>query len=447
MSDRNRFAHPFAHIFARIAALAAWAVVGLILQSTVVRRADAQTNDSSGPPLDTIPTYFDELVPSRAPNAPPSLNTNRAPIMSMLDKMGLARSLDEARINIFGYAEASYTYNADNPARQLNLGRVFDINDNRIQINQLDLHIERKADPHQFDLGGRIELLYGTDSRFIHSSDFIDYGNKETTSTSSSGLYRGPEYQFDIPQIYFDLTLPVGEGIRLRFGKFLFFKQIDPNASVFYSHSFTFGAALPFTLTGITGEYRINDRLTIEGGFSRGWGQTFTDTNGAIDGLGRVRYKLGDATDLSFALIVGPELFGDNSHYRAVFDGTLTYSVDEHLTLLFDGVYGYQAEPSGATSDQWYGLSTYAVYKVNDALNVNSRAEFYRDEEGFTTGIRQTLFEATLGLTITPFATDPIGQNFKIRPEIRYDYSTARYFNGLTDHGQFTMAIDAYFDY
>ena len=98
--------------------------------------------------------------------------------------------------------------------------------------------VERMVDltSHQFDVGGRVELLYGGDARFIHSNGILD----------SQDFFRGPELQFDVPQVYVDVAVPLGNGVRVRAGKFLFFKQIDPNASVFYSHSYTFGAALPF---------------------------------------------------------------------------------------------------------------------------------------------------------------------------------------------------------
>ena len=383
---------------------------------------------------DTTPKYLDESLPSSlAPGAPESLNTNRAPLMSFLDQAGVARPLDDARINIKGWIEGSYNYNFNNPAKSLNLGRVFDINDNRGQINQFNVTIERQADLKQWDVGGMVEMFYGTDGRFTTSSDFLGNG--------------GSEYYYDIPQLYVDVTAPIGNGLRIRFGKFLFFKQIDPNASVFYSHSFAFSGALPFTLTGITAYYPISENLSIEGGFSRGWGQTLTDNNGAIDGLGRIRYRINSQAEATFALICGPELNKDNSHYRTTLDGTLSYQATKDLTLLADAVYGFQAQPTGTADDQWYGISGYAVYKCCPMANFNLRGEFYRDEEGFTTGVGQTLFEVTAGLTITPFPSSPMGWNLKVRPEVRWDYSTRGFFNGLTEHSQVTVGIDAYFDF
>jgi len=434
---------------ARAAALALSASAAFLFLPQATRAGERPADDPSPLTLENQPQYLDENLPSLAPSAPRSLNTSRAPLMGLLDGAGIAPTLDDARINIFGHAEVGYTYNFDRPAKDLNLGRVFDVNNDDVQMNQLDLNIERKLDlkAGQWDVGGRVEFLYGTDARFIHSSGFFDYGQGSAASSNSKSVAPGPEYQFDIPQIYADLGIPIGNGLRLRAGKFLFFKQIDPNASVFYSHSFTFGAALPFTLTGTTLYYPISDQLSVEGGISRGWGQTLKDNNGAIDGLGRIRYSSEDhKTDISLALISGPELDHDNTHYRTVVDATLTTQVTDHLTLLFDGVYGYQAL-AGGTNSAWYGVSAYAVCSLNDYLTVNGRGEWYRDEEGFTTGIHQTLYEATLGLTLTPFPTNDLGRNLKIRPEVRYDYSNRHFFDGLSRHDQTTFAIDAYFDF
>ncbi len=364
----------------------------------------------------------------------------RAPLMAALDQTGVGEALDAARINIYGHIEGSYTWNFDNPAKSLNIGRVFDIKHNDPEVNQADLNIERTVDltSHQFDIGGRLELMYGTDARFIHSSGLLD----------GQDFFHGPEYQFDIPQVYLDFGVPLGDGLRIRVGKFLFFKQIDPNASVFYSHSFTFGAALPFTLTGASGLYNINDQWSIEGGFSRGWGQSLRDNNGAIDGFGRIRYSPSDKTNLTLAFISGPEDDGDNSHYRDAVDLTLTQALGENLTFLLDSVYGNDAagSPTGGNAN-WYGVAGYLVLKLDDHISLAGRGEWYRDEEAFTTGVAQSLFEATVGVTITPFPSNPTASFFKIRPEVRYDYATRDYFDGLTKHDQLTAAVDAIFNF
>jgi hypothetical protein len=362
-----------------------------------------------------------------------------SPLMSLLDQIGIGRPLEAANIRLFGHVEGSYTWNFDNPARDLNVGRVFDLENNHATVNQLDFNVERPVDLtlHRFDVGGRIEMLYGSDSRFIHSNGLLD----------TDDFFNGPEYQFDLPQAYIDLAVPLGNGIRVRAGKFLFFKQIDPSSSVFYSHSFSFGAALPFTLTGITGYYPITKQLSIEAGISRGWDQSIKDNNGAIDGLFRIRNEVNEQLSLSLAAIVGPELDHNNSHYRETLDFTISYTPVDQLTFLMDVILGTQSRSSSQGDANWYGVSGYAVYRFNEFASLGARVEWYRDEEGLTTALSQSLYEATVGVTVTPFARDSVGANFKVRPEFRSDYSSQRFFDGLSRHDQWTFAVDAIFDF
>ena len=441
--------------------------------------------------MDLRPVYAQAgTVPPSAtvPVAPAAPAPGERPLMTLLGKTPAGDFLHRYDINVYGWIEGSYTYNFDNPPRtpstaanpsanhlgRLNIGRQFDIEDEDFLVNQLDLTVERKVDltSHQFEVGGRIDFLYGTDARFIHSNGMFD----------DVGYPNGPQYQFDIPQLYADIAVPVGNGLRIRVGKFEFFKPIDPNASAFYSHTFLYsaggqsssdprvqsllaGSALPFTLTGVSGFYPVNKQLSVELGISRGWDQSLEDNNGAIDAFGRINYALSGRTKLSFAFVSGPEVNFDNSHYRTVGDLSLVHTVNDQLAVLFDAVYGVQARPGTfivpavnpvthqdasfpVSSDaHWEGISGNVVYRVNKYVSAAGRLEWYRDEEGFTTGQHQTLYEATVGLTISPFPDSANGAGFKVRPELRYDYCDHRYFEFLTRHHQLTAAVDAIYNF
>jgi hypothetical protein len=381
------------------------------------------------------------------PAAPPA---QHRPLMSALERAGLSGPLEEARVRVFGHVEAGYTFNPDDPALDLNLGRTFDTEANQFVFNQLDLNVERTVNlsTSEWDVGGRVEFLYGGDARFLHSNGMFD----------NQDFFDGPENQFDIPQLYADVNVPVGNGLRVRAGKFLFFKQIDPNASVFYSHSYTFGGALPFTLTGVTGYYEFNDQWSVEAGISRGWGQSLEDNNDMISPMGRVRYKASDRTNFALLFITGPEMDDNNGAYRTAVDFVGSHQVTDRLTVLFDLVYGRQASPqdallfpdaAGSDDADWYGVAGYAIYRVDDRFSVAGRLEWFRDDEGFVpvTAVPQDLFEATLGLTITPMPADETWRNLKVRPEIRYDWSNEDYFDGLTSDNQFTAAVDVIFNF
>jgi hypothetical protein len=228
--------------------------------------------------------------------------------MLLLDRVGVGRPLDDAHINLYGHVEVGYTHNFARPPvlhfhnRRLglefdsvhlqNLGRGFDIADNLLLLNQLDLTIERVVDASKkrWDVGGRAELLYGADAELVHANGLGEHFNVRTL----------PDYQFDPLQLYVDVAVPVGNGLRLRFGKFTYFYAIDPNESVFYSHSFTLAsasgagtltqAAVPLTLSGGSAEYYLNDRLTVEGGVSVGWNQALRVRPRALRHFGGYRF-------------------------------------------------------------------------------------------------------------------------------------------------------------
>ncbi len=359
-------------------------------------------------------------------------------------------------------SRGSYNYNFANPAPRLNIGHLFDVQDGDAVVNQLEVNIERTVELYRpFDLGGRIDLLYGSDARFIHSSKmFDDHG------------FPNPQYQFDIPQLYADLTLPIGNGLRLRVGKFEFFKFTDPNESPLFSHTFFYaasgenntsrsistrlGASLPFTLTGITGYYEFSKGMNLEAGVSRGFDQTLTDNNGAIDGFGRLNCSFPGRTSASLALITGPEISGDNTRYRTVADLGVTHAFSDNLLILADGAYGVQSRPafldgvSIGGDAHWYGLNGTAVYRIDRNVSVAAHIEWYRDEQGFTTGAGRgiNLYEATVGFTFRPFPDSDAGRGLKIRPEIRYDFSDKHSFiNTSAGSYQWVAAVDAIYNF
>ena len=447
MFDRRRRS---TRTWAACAAAAALASAGLAGEASAQQRP---TNADAELGIILSQTLYDADAADTA-----GRDAGRRPLMSLLDRVGVGEALDNARLDLYGHVEGSYTYNADDPSPPFNVGRVFDFEHDEPTLNQINLNIERRLNltGDQFDVGGRIDMLYGGDSRFIHANGLFDnYDPQEPGDTED--ITDGPENQFDLVQAYVDFGIPVGNGLRVRAGKFLFFKQIDPNASVFYSHSYTFGAALPFTLTGITGYYDMTDSTSIEVGVVRGWDDALEDDNDRESFVARYRNRISDEFNISLAAITGPEQVDDDAHWRTVVNFVASYQVTSNFTLLLDSIYGYQAGAPGEGASDWYGAAVYGIYKINDYVSAAGRVEYYRDDEGYTTGIAgagpalgfssQSLYEVTAGLTITPFAGDELGQNLKIRPEVRYDYSSEDFFDGFTEDDQLTFAIDAIFNF
>lgn len=428
----------------RAAACAAVSVVGVA--------GVANANGVAGDARPDARLVSSDLTLSSRPVYLQAAATTRPPLMSLLHQIGVGPALDEAKINIGGVIEGSYTHSFTSPPGNLMTGRVFDIEHEDPTLNQVALFVERAvsapdaAKSGNFDIGGRIEWRYGGDSRFIHSVGLFDH----------QGFGDGPDNQWDLTQAFLDFAIPVGNGLVVRVGKQVTpigLEVIDPSGNDFFSHSFLFGYAIPFTHTGVFVTYALTDQLTINGAVTRGWDTSLEDNNGTVDFLGWVQYTVDPQTKFQVSLITGPDQPGNNDDWRTLIDVIVSTKVGDNLTLAVNADYAIEEDSvssvAGSTA-QWFGVAFYAGYEVSKQLSVNARAEYFNDDDGarLTGAVGGTsVWEATLGLEITPFPDSDLGKGLVIRPEIRMDYANKAFFDGGTDHKQFTAAIDAYYKF
>jgi hypothetical protein len=449
----------------------------------IVRAEGTGSNAEDGGVL--RPSYLQQEAatqPGKAPATEPTsapasqaAATPPKPLMAGLDAMGIGKPLEDAGITIGGWIDGGYTISANGDNRHALLaGRVFDTKNNSFVLDQADIYIDRPVDygkaatNHTIDIGGHIELDYGWDTGLVHSSGVFD---NPATLGVTRGQYRSrtsPENQVDILQAYVDIALPIGTGLRIRAGKFvtlLGYEVINPTANPFYSHSYLFGFAIPFTQTGVMGEYKVNDDLVVDGGITRGWNQSSKDNNGGPDFLGGLTYAPQGSDELKkWKLIAnlseGPQGTHDNGDWWTVVDLQAVYTASAAWTFAVNADYGDAPHVPGILgAAQWYGVAGYADWTLNKYLTPNLRLEYYGDSTGFTLGVpaaagtsapnlgRQSLYEATLNVAIKPLPDDNIGSNLVIRPEVRYDYSDKNFFKGGTRHDQFTFGVDAYFTF
>jgi hypothetical protein len=387
---------------------------------------------SSQNSLALTPTvYADDAAAAPAP-------TPAKPLMALLDKTPIGKPLDDWGITISGFIEGGYTYNFDVPHDHTNVGRVFDFEDEDPTLNQLDLAVDRAVDASKgkFDVGFHVEWIYGGDSRLIHSNGLMDNG----------GPGDGPDEQFDLNQAYLTLAIPLGKGVTVTVGKFvtlLGYEYINPTLNPLYSHSYLFGFAIPFTHTGVLAKYNFTDKLAVTAGITRGWEQSLKDNNDAIDATAQIAYTVSDKCTASLTAISGPEETGDNSHYRTVVDGIVTYKFGDNLSVALNGDYGWEAADAatGGHVAQWFGGAGYVAYTLDSHFTINGRVEYFNDDNG-ARGLGTEVYEATLGLAIKPLPNDQYGSGLIFRPELRWDYANDAIFDDANAHDQFTFGAD-----
>jgi hypothetical protein len=369
----------------------------------------------------------------------PAPAETRRPIMALLDQTPLGRTLDDWGIDIYGHIEAGYTYNFDNPSNDQNAFRLFDFQDQKAILDQIDLSIERRVDyrKNKWDVGGLMEWIYGADAGLIHANGVFDWYDGP----------RKPENQFDPTQFYVDVTMPVLNGARLRVGKFanlVGYESINPTADFigFYSRSFVFGSGYPFTHMGALFTFDPCKNVTITAGATRGDEQGFKDNNDAISFLGSLNWVINKDMALYIANSTGPEQTDDNGNYRTTWDATFYWQATDRCSFLANGYFLYDgAGAANGDSGYLYSLALLGSYDMCKEATFKVRGEYFRDQDGVRIPAGTSLYEVTAGLDIIPFASDPWGKNLVFRPEVRFDFSDDNVFDG--ESHQYTFGIDA----
>jgi hypothetical protein len=367
----------------------------------------------------------------------------------------------EPRFKISGWIDSGITLNPAAPDDNQNFGRFFDDRSNEPVLNQATLNLERNLAPQlgQFDWGFKLQLLFGTDARYIHSLGLLD----RAMSTSID--------QPDIPEAYLNLHLPAltEGGLDLKLGKFatpVGFETVDPRSNIFYSHSYIFNFGLPFNHTGALLTLHANGWLDLLGGVTRGVNTSIDDNNDAAGFLAGFGLNLsGGKLLVNAATHIGPETPDNNSDLRYLSDIYLTWKITDKWTSIseFNFIRDNAAEADG------YGAVQYLTYAFNDKITAKVRGEIWRDGNGFyvaswadphdpvrSLGGQPVIDPRTVGGGRTTYGALTIGLDLKptmpksftgliLRPELRVDHSLSdtHPFNDSQDETMFTAALDA----
>jgi hypothetical protein len=231
-----------------------------------------------------------------------------------------------------------------------NLAAFNNYKDN-LQLQQGWLYAEKAIDTSNgFDLGGRIDYVYGTDG-----PDTQAFGTDPSGWDNSWD--NGGAYGHAIPQLYLeggygDLSVKVGH-----FYTIIGYEVVRATGNFFYSHAYTFNFSEPFTHTGALATYKASDDITVWGGYSLGWDSGFDDN--------------GDA-----------------------WLGGASLSLTDDLTLTYASVAGRFAEDRFNGVEKGYMQSVVANYALNDSTNYIFQTD-YLDSEDITGAEAQMLMAST----------------------------------------------------
>jgi hypothetical protein len=364
------------------------------------------------------------------------------------------------RFKISGWIDSGITINPASPNDNQNFGRLFDDRANEPLLNQFVINFERALAPQpgEFDWGFKLQFMYGSDARFIHSLGL--FSDAAATSIVQPDLVEG----------YLNLHFPIISegGLDLKLGKFVTLEgaeTIDPRTNFFYSHTYIFNFGIPFNHTGALATLHATKWMDLMAGVVRGVNTSIDDNNDSLGFHGGIGLNFNDGkVVVAASTYIGPETPSNNHDLRYLSDITTTWKITDKLTSITDLNYALD-EVSDA---QAYGIAQYFTYAINSWLTAGMRGEIFWDDDGFyvvsfanthdpmralegqptidprTVGGAKTTYGAiAAGVNIKPPMPKPL-VGLAIRPEIRYDCSLndTRPFNNSSDRDQFTAGID-----
>ena len=361
-----------------------------------------------------------------------------------------------------GYFDLGYTANRWGRDATWNGPVGFNDRADEFEMNQAFISLEKvtKSECGECDLGGRIDLVYGTDARWFESAGLEkDSAGHEKWSRSS------PLYHLALVQAYAEFAK---DDWKIKLGKWITpmeYEVIDSRGNFFYSHSYGFLYGVMFTHTGVLATKQVAENLSYSVGVSTGF-DNFLDNDDRVAFVGQVNWTSCDKnTNLVFSVCSGDQ----RNFYAVETNQTVgcvvwTQKINERLTNVVTADAGVQADgaDNGTSDATWYGVYDTLLYQLSCNWWLGGRVEWFRDTDGtrvapvgdtLTTsslpgsnlassgGFAGDFYEYTVGLNYKPLSNP----NLVVRPELRYDnYSgTGHPFDNNTRNNQFLFAIDA----
>lgn len=461
-----------------------WVAAGL-LTAAALSSATAADPDSS------IATHLAQATAPVVPNVPQeNLQEYRAlPPQEAAAEVeeGPTRYLEmefltSRRINTYGWLAAGIGGNSwGNPWN----GTITFVDRSwQFQMNQLNLVNERTLDTEDggWDWGGRVDLMYGTDTTFTTAAGLDAYNYNVYNSYFVPKWASSKYYGLALPQLYVEL----GRGdVSAKFGHFytpIGYEVVPAVGNFFYTINDTFQYGEPFTHTGFLAQWKANDQLTWFGGLVNGWDNWSSGTSLAVNSsnptfnsnagfLGGATLKNSDETqaltiftysgNVMNGIYAGPLSGSAINANRSYISTVYTNELSDKWTYVFQNDNGWQFglqdgmyTPTGSQGNnglaQWYGLINYLFYTVNDKVTAGMRFEYFRDNNGFR------VFNPLRNLNYNPLNGNAGGvsgpyqgnfweitwglnyranKNWVFRPELRYDWYSPDHKGGPLPYG------------
>jgi Putative beta-barrel porin-2, OmpL-like. bbp2 len=367
-----------------------------------------------------------------------------SPLMTALAPTALGQFLNDWHTQIYGWINPGFNVSTSSRGKGGNFPAAYAYDPNTIWLDQAVVLFERLPDTVQqdhVDWGFRISPIYGETYRYTTALGFASYQLQ----------HKNQQAGFDVPMIYAELYVPgILQGVIFRLGRYISVPDIEaqlaPN-NYMYSHSMTY-AYDNYTNTGLLTGLQVTRNLLLEAGIvvgtdSAGWdasgvklapsGSPWSNADPGVQPTATAcaRYQTDSAYDTIYSCLNG--INGGNWGYNNLQQYTTTFyhKFNEQWHLSTEAwwmhenktpnaaAYGEPNQTAGnfgnlgnllngpfgawchvghtyCTSNE-FSLLAYLNYSWNPLDNLSLRAEFFNDNSGQRTGVRDQYLNYAIG--------------------------------------------------
>lgn len=358
----------------------------------------------------------------------------------------------DTAFSLSGWLDGGFIGNTSSPNSKFNGPYNAVDRSNEGMFNQAYLIAEKGLSDFGCGIGGRLDLLYGEDYLLAESAGI-------ERRDDGSPHWNPQYYGLAIPQAYISLG---NSNLNFQVGHFysvVGYEGVMAPDNFFYSKSYSYQFAGPFTHWGGQMNWQLNNAWTVNFGVHNGW-DAFDRESDDAGVIGKVRYDdRGSDFWTSFAITSGKEFNNlANLDIQTEYTNRTRYSwlvgvpVCCQWEYVFHHWLGFQQHGNAAGGQaNWYGIDQYLYYTINRCWKAGVRFEWFRDEDGTRVGLNRpsnpnaapfagNFFSVSAGVNWSP--TD----NFILRPELRADWynggAAVQPFDDGDDDAQFTLGLD-----
>lgn len=284
-----------------------------------------------------------------------------------------------------GFLDGYYSYNANRPSNAANgqINDLYNFNDKTDQFNlsAAELTVNHDPDP----VGVHVDLIFGRANTIMHSATEKDTDNyiEQAFISAKPGKAHGAEFDFG------QFVTSAGAEV------------IPAKDDWNYSRSLLFAWAIPFYHFGLRTTVPVTSSWTAGVQVVNGWNDVIANNGGVTLGLTSALTKPKYGWALNY--YTGPQNADTQKGYRNLIDTTLTLTPAARFNAYINYDYGQNRTPSStlggtfvpAESPHWQGIAAAARAQITAKSALAGRAEYFDDNQGFSTGRAQALKEVT----------------------------------------------------